>query len=204
MKTIEDWFHRCQALFAWEFIQQLEGHISMMLTSASKPSKREANVHNSGYGFIGGSGLFRHILNYLRDDRLPLGLSRADRTLLLQEAAATDKQQLVSRLVCPLPHITPPGPKGKNVQLNYSNINMISWDLNHHQDRWSILATIVSLTFMNDYSGSLFKMNHSFFHTISCETNSANHPLWWARWIASDLLLGKPSVAIIITTANHH
>ncbi|CAL1165063.1 unnamed protein product, partial [Cladocopium goreaui] len=30
--------------------------------------------------------LFRHVLNYLRDERLPLGLSRADRTLLLQEA----------------------------------------------------------------------------------------------------------------------
>ena len=30
--------------------------------------------------------LFRHILNYLREGRLPLGLSRADRTLLLQEA----------------------------------------------------------------------------------------------------------------------
>ncbi|CAK9050546.1 unnamed protein product [Durusdinium trenchii] len=29
--------------------------------------------------------LFRHVLNYLRDGRLPLGLSHADRTLLLQE-----------------------------------------------------------------------------------------------------------------------
>eukprot|EP00435_Cladocopium_sp_Y103_P024309 s430_g5.t5 len=73
--------------FYWTLRKTLGQHPSSVLAkmlSGEFPSSWDQNGQRLCIDRDG--RLFRHVLNYLRDERLPLGLSRADRTLLLQEA----------------------------------------------------------------------------------------------------------------------
>mmetsp|Transcript_70794 Transcript_70794/g.156182 ORF Transcript_70794/g.156182 Transcript_70794/m.156182 type:complete len:243 (-) Transcript_70794:24-752(-) len=70
----------------WTLRKTLEQYTSSVLAKMLSGEFPSSWDQNSRLCIDRDGRLFRHVLNYLRDERLPLGLSRADRTLLLQEA----------------------------------------------------------------------------------------------------------------------
>jgi hypothetical protein len=72
---------------------QSHSKLKTQLTIKKPPLKPIMSPHfKPHFSNVRRRGLFRHVLNYLRDERLPLGLSRADRTLLLQEAVFASRE----------------------------------------------------------------------------------------------------------------